>query len=73
MKVSGLVVNPEKSCIWFSRNCEEKCIHDVLREMNTRRTEDNEKYLGVYINQPPIYNDLTHNLFLSKIHKKMTR
>ena len=46
---SGLVVNPEKSTLWFSKRCSERERNDILRVMNAKVAEERERYLGVVL------------------------
>lgn len=69
---SGLMVNPEKSSIWFSWRCEEQCKHDIVAQLGVKEAGDREKYLGFLISQNQPRHDLTSDLILDKIRSRIT-
>jgi Reverse transcriptase (RNA-dependent DNA polymerase)/zinc-binding in reverse transcriptase/Endonuclease/Exonuclease/phosphatase family len=63
-KHSGLIINPQKSTLWFSQGCGNECKERIMRAMNARRADENEKYLGVYLPTKVRMKDRTHDLMI---------
>lgn len=63
---SGLMVNPEKSILWFSGRCDEECKEAVLHALKAKMADAGEKYLGAIIDTHKGVNDRTNDLLLEK-------
>lgn len=48
---SGLIVNPAKSVLWFSKRCTEETREEIPNLLQSKPATDTEKYLGIYITQ----------------------
>lgn len=68
----GLVVNPEKSTMWFSQKCDPECRQNILAEFTARLAGEHEKYLGILVTQTPNARDLTHDQLVDKFQKKLS-
>lgn len=69
--VSGLQVKPQKSTVWFSSHCDETCKQLLISVFGARATENNEKYLGIVVSQSNRQQDITHELLMDKLYKKL--
>ncbi|KAJ4794391.1 RNA-directed DNA polymerase (Reverse transcriptase) [Rhynchospora pubera] len=47
--ISGLQINPQKSGLWFSKNCDELTKHRVQQMWGARRVAAEERYLGALL------------------------
>lgn len=70
-RYSGLLVNPKKSKVWVSRECDEQCTNLVVRELRAAQAENQEKYLGVFLNRDQLQHRNTHELLIEKIHSRL--
>lgn len=68
---SGLIINPDKSTIWFSRGCEEETRNEVISEFGARLADEKEQYLGIIVTQSGKENEHTQGLMLDKMRKKL--
>lgn len=69
---SGLVVNPQKSTIWFSGNCEPEAREMIMAEFEAKLAQEQEKYLGILVTQAGGARDLSHKQLLEKVQDKLS-
>lgn len=68
---SGLVVNPQKSTIWFSKKCDSDTMQSIMVEFEARMAQEQEKYLGILVTQEGGGRDLSHKQLLEKVQEKL--
>lgn len=68
---SGLQVNPNKSTMWFSSQCDENCKEVLFAAFGARPAEANEKYLGIIVSQSNRQQDVTHGILMDKLYSKL--
>lgn len=68
---TGLVINPDKSTIWYSERCDEEARELVTAEFGAKMAEDREKYLGIIVSPNQNTHDLTHNLLVDKVQQRL--
>lgn len=68
---SGLVVNPQKSTVWFSEKCDTEARQTIMAEFEAREAQEQEKYLGILVTQQGGGRDLSHNQLVEKVQEKL--
>ncbi|KAJ4750854.1 RNA-directed DNA polymerase (reverse transcriptase)-related family protein [Rhynchospora pubera] len=68
---SGLHINPYKSKLWFSRNCNQQIVNRIKEMWGVEDVNGEEKYLGVMLNEK---GDIRSNgkLLLEKLKAKLS-
>ncbi|KAJ4802046.1 RNA-directed DNA polymerase (reverse transcriptase)-related family protein [Rhynchospora pubera] len=69
--VSGLVINPTKSKLWFSRRCAEQQIQTIKSYFQADEADSQERYLGTLISRSNTATK-TAQLLLDKLKSKLT-
>lgn len=70
-KFSGLVLNPVKSTVWFSKRCEETRKQEILHILQARVADEKERYLGVVLSQGRSQQKNTGELLIKKFQGRM--
>ncbi|KAJ3704591.1 hypothetical protein LUZ61_008296 [Rhynchospora tenuis] len=68
--VSGLHINPSKSRLWFSKNCDDLTVNRVQEAWRATRVQHDEKYLGIMIG-PRGDSKKNGDLLLEKMKQKL--
>ncbi|KAJ1693493.1 hypothetical protein LUZ63_010191 [Rhynchospora breviuscula] len=70
-KVSGLVINPAKSKLWFSKRCNEQVIQVVQAKLRADLAGQEERYLGALLSSSNSARK-TGNMLLEKLKAKLS-
>lgn len=68
---SGLVVNPEKSSVWFSKRCSARKRQEMLQVLQARMAQPNERYLGIVLSQGRSQQKNTGQMLLKKFQGRL--
>jgi Reverse transcriptase (RNA-dependent DNA polymerase) len=70
---SGLMVNPDKSKIWFSRACDGVCREAILTAIQAKVAGEKEKYLDIYMPNRARGKDWTPQLLEDQFWEMLAR